>query len=111
MTHQINRPEYVILFDELGGNTSQKGDGNVRVHLMLCERGKTMQRKISTRNKHYRMRGLTSLTGKPVMCVVMFSGKRPNALCETGCLILNAQTVGEPSDPKFFDKNLVKGNT
>ena len=109
VTHQIIHPEYVIVFDELGGNTSQKGDGNVGGQLMLCERGKTPQLKISTRDKHYTMMGLTSINGKPVMCVVIFAGKRPNALCETG-LDLHAPTVGEPSDPDFLEKTRVQGN-
>ena len=59
VTHKITRPEYVIVFDELGGNRSQKVDGNVGGQLMLCERGKTLQRKFSTREKHYTMMGLT----------------------------------------------------
>ena len=108
VTHQIIHPEYVIVFDELGGNTSQKGDGNVGGQLMLCERGKTPQLKISTRDKHYTMMGLTSINGKPVMCVVIFAGKCPNVLCETG-LDLHAPTVGEPSDPEFFEQNSVPG--
>ena len=47
---------------------------------------------------------LTTLTGEPVMCVVIFSGKKPNTICETG-LDLNAPTVGDPSDPDFFENN------
>ena len=70
----------MIVFDELGGNTSQKHDGNVEGQLILCERGNTPQRKISTRGKHYTMMGVTSLTGEPVMCIIIFAGRRPNAL-------------------------------
>ena len=47
------------------------------------------------------MMGLTSLTREPVMCIIIFAGKCPNALCETG-LDLHSPTVGEPSDPDFF---------
>ena len=104
VTHKITHPEYVIVFYELGGNTSQKSDGNVGGQLMLCERGKIPQREISICDKLYTMIGLTALNREPVMCVVIFAGKRPNELCETG-LDLYAPTVGEPSDPDFFENN------
>ena len=84
VTHRIIHPEMVIVFDELGGNISQKGDGHVGGQLLLCEKGETPQIKVSTRDKHYTVLGLTSLTGHPVMCVIIFTGKKPNALWETG---------------------------
>ena len=93
----------VIVFDETGGNTSQKGDGHMGGQLLMCEKGKTPQTKISTRDKHYAVMGLTSLTGHPVMCIVIFSGKKPNALWETG-LDLEAETFRSPEDDDYFFK-------
>ena len=104
VTHRITRPEMVICFDELGGNTSQKGDGHVGGQLLLCETGKTPQVKISTRDKHYTIMGLATLTGEPVMCVVIFAGTKPNPLCKTG-LDLSAETFGSPDDHDYFKKN------
>lgn len=104
VTHRITRPEMVICFDELGGNTSQKGDGHVGGQLPLCETGKTPQIKISTRDTHYTTMGLTVLTGDPVMCVVIFTGKKTNTLCETG-LELSAETFGSPDDHDYFKKS------
>ena len=70
----------------------------------MCKKGKTPQTKISTRDKQYTVMGLTSLTGEPVMCVVIFSGKKPNALCELG-LDLSAETFGSPDDPDYMQNN------
>ena len=108
VTHDLLHPEYAIVLDEVGGNTNQKGDGNVGGELMLCERGKTPQKKINTKDKHYTVLAPTTLDGKPLMCCVIFTGVRANAMCETG-LDLSVDTVGDPSDDDFFEKNSGKG--
>ena len=43
------------------------------------------------------------------MCVVIFAGKKRNALWETG-LDLDAETFGDPSDPDYFQKTPERGN-
>ena len=108
VTHDIVCPDYCIVLDEVGGNTNQKGDGNVGGELMLCERGKTPQKKISTKDKHYTVLAPTALTGEVIMCCIIFTGTRPLALCETG-LDLLAETVGNVSDIDFFEKNCGPG--
>ena len=108
VTHDIIHPEYVLVMDEVGGNTSQKGDGHVGGELMVCEAGKTPQRKINTRSKHYTLLPITALNGEPVMCVIIFTGKKENALCETG-LDLSAEFIGDPDDVDFFEKNSGEG--
>lgn len=100
VAHDITHPDYIIVMDEVGGNTSQKGDGYVGGKLMLCETRKTPQQKINTKNKHYTLLGLTALSGKPIMCCVIFSGVNDNVLCETG-FDMNAECVGSPDDPDF----------
>ena len=59
----ITKPEMCIVADEVGGNTSQKGDGLVGGELLLTEPGQVAQKTISTKNKHYTLLGLTLLTG------------------------------------------------
>ena len=61
----IIKPEMCIVADEVGGNTSQKDDGKIGVERWLTELGTIPQRKISTKNKHYMVLGLTLLNGKP----------------------------------------------
>ena len=41
VTHGINGPDYILVMDEVVGNTSQKGDGHLGGELMLCEPGMT----------------------------------------------------------------------
>ena len=108
VTHKITRPDMCLVVDEVGGNTNQKGDGNVGGELQLCESGKTPQQKINTKDKHYTLLGLTALTGEPVMCIVIFAGTKEHAIVESG-LDLSAPTFGSPSDPDFFEKNSGKG--
>ena len=108
VTHDITDPDMIIVMNEVGRNTSQKGDGHLGGELMLCETGKYPQRKVSTKNKHYTVLGLTTLSGKPVMCCIIFAGLRENALCETG-LDLEAEIIGETSDDNFLEKNTGKG--
>lgn len=62
--------------DEVGGNISQTGDGAMGGELFLCEKSKTPQQKISTKDKHYTVLGLTNLEGKAEMCVVIFAGTK-----------------------------------
>ena len=90
--------------DEVGGNISQKGDGAVGGELMLCEKGKTPQQKISTKDKHYTVLGITNLEGLAVMCVVIFSGKVRQPLTETG-LDLSVDVVGDIGDINYFRNN------
>ena len=94
---------------EVGGNTNQKGDGQVGGELQMCERGTVPQRKINTKDRHYTVLGLTTLAGKPVMCVVIFAGETPCTLVETG-LDLDAATEGHPDDADFFEKILDLAN-
>ena len=90
--------------EEVGGNTSQKGNGNVGGELQLCERGKTPKRKINTKYKHYTLLGLISISGKPVMCIVIFTGESPITLTESG-LDLDAEAFGDHSDVDFIEQN------
>ena len=104
VTHDITLPEMVVVVDEVGGNTNQKGDGHIGGELMMCEPGKTAQRKINTKDKHYTILTPTALNGEPVMCCIIFTGKKSTTLIETG-LDLNAETIGNVSDDDFFVKN------
>lgn len=84
VTHDITKPHCCFALDELGGNTSQKGDGHVGGQLLVCGKGDTPQISISTKSKHYTVMGITAFNGEIVMCVIIFAGLKPNALYETG---------------------------
>ena len=84
VTHKVIRPDMCICGDEVGGNLSMKGDGNEGGKLLLGERGYVVQEKASTHSRKFTMIGFTALTGDPVMCVLIFEGKRPNGSIEAG---------------------------
>ena len=84
VTHRIKHPDMCIVGDEVGGNTSQKGDGHIGGTLHLCERNFTPQSKTSNKDKRFTLMGLTTLTGKPLMCCVIFKGVKCCIETETG---------------------------
>ena len=103
VTHNILHPDMCLVMDEVGGKTNQKGDGNAGVQFQPCERGMMSQEKINTNDKHYTLLGLTALTGKTVMCIMIFSGIHPNEMVETG-LDLMIETISNEIDDEFFEK-------
>ena len=68
----ITHPDMVIMTDEVGSSTSQKGDGHIGGENYVCGRGKVPQKKSSKKDKHFTLLGLTLLTGEPLMCVIIF---------------------------------------
>ena len=73
VTHDVTRPDICFVMDEVGGNISQKGDDAIGGELQLCEAVKTLQQKISTKDKHYTVLGLTNFLGEAVMCIIIFA--------------------------------------
>ena len=62
------------MYSKSTSKVPQKDDGLAGGELLLTEKGSIAQRKISTKNKHYTVLGLTMLTGHPIMCVVIMAG-------------------------------------
>ena len=104
VTHKVIRPDMCICGDEVGGNLSMKGDGNEGGKLLLGERGYVAQEKASTHSRKFTMIGFTALTGDPVMCVLIFEGKRPNGSIEAG-IDITIKPNGSPSDPDYVEIN------
>ena len=80
----ITDPNMCIVFDEVGGNTSQKGDGHKGEAKYVCEIGSIPQQKMSEKDKKFTVLGLTCLDGKPLMCVIIIKGKKENKLNKVG---------------------------
>ena len=108
VTHDVKRPANCFALDELGGNTSQKGDGQNAGQLFVCGKGEVPQITINVRSKHYTVMGITAFTGEIVMCVIIFAGLKPNALYETGFDPFAART-GDWEDKDFLEKNTGQG--
>ena len=72
--------------------------------MYICAKGMVPQLKENSRDTHYTLLVLTTLSGDAVMCVVIFSGKRENILWETE-IDFFAKTESDVSDAKYFEKN------
>ena len=83
VTHDINNPGYITVIDKVGGNTSQKVNSHLGGELMSCETSTTPAHKIHTKNNHYTVLGLTTLSSKYVVCYIIFAGIKENYLCKT----------------------------
>ena len=84
VTHQVTIPEDYFSLDELGRNTSQKGDGYNGGQLFVCSKGKVPKLTINVQSKYYTFVGITAFTREIGMCVIIFAGLKPNALYKTG---------------------------
>ena len=104
VTHDLIHSEMCVVGDEVGGNLNMSGDGHIGGTLLLCEKNCVPQQKTSTRDKHFTLIPLTLLTGKPLMCIIIIAGKKPDALIEMG-LNNSANMIGNPGDADFFEKN------
>jgi hypothetical protein len=104
MHDQITHPEFCLVGDEVGGNTSQKGDGHVGGKKYVCQKGYVPQQKASKKEKKFTVIGLTNLKGEPVMCVIIIEGKQRQLEVELG-LDYSAHLEGSAEDPDFIKKN------
>lgn len=102
--HDLKHPEMYIVMEEVGGNISQEGDGNKGGEMYICAKGMVSQQKTNSRDKHYTLLGLTTLSGDAVMYVIIFSRKKENRLWETGIDVF-AKTEGDVSDANYFKNN------
>ena len=67
----ITHPEWMVMADEVGGNTSQKGDGAVGGRKLLVKKGEVPREKITTRDKHFTLFPLP-LELVNLLCALLF---------------------------------------
>ena len=108
VTHRLCHPELCFVDDEVGGNISMKGDGNIGGQKLCTKQGTIPYKKASHTDKKFIIIGLTSLNGKPVMCVLIIQGKNPNLSIET-CIDVTIKPDGNPKDIDFFFNNNGEG--
>ena len=82
---------------KFGGNINLQGDGHIGEETFLCELDVIPQDKSSRKNKHFTLIGLTLLSEEPLICVVIFAGKRRNPVVEMG-IDPQAEEVGSVLD-------------
>ena len=106
--YHLTHPQNCLVVDEVGSDTSQKGDGHIAGAKYYCGRGWVPQNQSSSNDKHFTMLGFTALSGEPVMCLVIIAGVQEKWEVECG-IDVDVVPVGDPSDPDFFQKNMGKG--
>ena len=74
----------------------------------MCERGRVPKRKISTKDKHNMLLGLTALSKKSVMCVLIFTKESPDMPTKIE-IDLDDGTFGSPGDDDLFAQNSASG--
>ena len=104
VTHNILRSDMILVMDEVGSDTSQKGDGAIGGEKFVCEKGTTPKENCSTKSKHWTLIGLTALDGTPVMCIIIFKGEQESTIHATG-MDLFVEVEGNESEHDFFAKN------
>jgi len=104
-TIEITHPDLCIVMDEVGSNTSQKGDGHIGGKKYICETGYVPQLKASKRDKHFTLLGLTTFAGTPLMCVVIIQGKNRIPQVETGIDTSVEDYIGSYDDIDFMKNN------
>lgn len=107
-TIRITHPDLCLVGDEVGGNTSQKGDGHIGGKKVVGERGCVSQVKASKKEKKFTVIGLTALNGEPVMCIIIIEGKERKIEVEMG-LDYSVPWDGSPDDADFILKNTGPG--
>ena len=108
VSHTITYPDMCLVVDEVGSNLSQKGDGHIGGQMYMCERGAIPQVKVQHKEKHFTLLGFTSLSGRPVLCLVIIQGVVEQLNVETG-IDISAEPHGTPDDTDFFDNNFGPG--
>ena len=108
VTHTITHPDMCLVVDEVGSNLSQKGDGHIGGQMYMCERGAVPQIKVQHKEKHFTLLGFTTLSGNPVLCLLVISGVREDLNVFTG-IDVGADVIGSPEDSDYFDKNFGPG--
>ena len=72
----MERPDLAIVFDEVGCNLSQECDNANGGELYLTGVHDQAYNSCATRHSHFTCIGVTTLEGKPLMCVIIMSGKK-----------------------------------
>ena len=70
----IDCPDYFLAADEVGGSTSQKGNGHQGGNFLLCEKGTAPKRATSNQDEHFTLLDLPPLPvsmGRAVQCLLV----------------------------------------
>ena len=104
VTANITRPDIIFVADEVGGNIFQREDGPKGGEKLLCQKGCAPYHKVSKKDRHFTVMGITSLTCNLLCCIVIVKGEQRNLFVESG-IDVTATPVSDVSDDQFFEQN------
>jgi hypothetical protein len=107
-THILTRPDMVVFVDEVGGDTSQEGDGAVGGQKRIVPRGTVPKESAATNTNHFTMLGFTAATGETVACALVMKGKTIKSDMITGIDIF-ADVIGKETDEDYITNNSGQG--
>lgn len=70
---EITHPQWILFGDETGTDISQKSDGFVGGQTFISQKGSIANITSSHNDGNFTTIGLTSASGEPVMCIIIFS--------------------------------------
>ena len=106
-TQILTRPDMAVSVDEVGGDTSQEGDGAVGGQKRIVPRG-TVPKESPATNQPFTMLGFTAATGEPVMCALIMKGKTIKSDMITGIDIF-ADVIEKETDEDYIANNSGQG--
>ena len=74
-THQLVRPDMCFVFDETGGNTCMKNDGQNGGTRYIHRPGSCAKIRASESDNHFTSLTVSALSGEAALCVIIFKGE------------------------------------
>lgn len=84
VTMVYTRPHNVFFFDETGGNTCEKDDGNNGGEMMIVPVGEVPRQSASTKDNHFTVVPVSTAAADLVLVCIIFKGERLHALDAMG---------------------------
>ena len=103
VTIDIHRPDMGLMLDECGCNLSQEGDHCVGGELFLTGLHNKAYESRSTKHNHFTLIGVTLMSGEPLMCVIIITGKNHDVLVEMGLDVTQLLNI---DDDDLHNQNL-----
>ena len=107
-THELVHPGMCLVGNGVGANTNMVEDGNKGCEKFIVPKITVPKLALGTKNSLFTAIILIFLTSKPVMCILILSGKKENPTHAIG-IDPTKKFVGDVSNRYFFEKNFGKG--
>jgi hypothetical protein len=107
----VLHPDYILFGDETGCNTSQQKDGHEGGRKYLCGKDQVPKTSCVTSDHRFTLLPITTASGEPVVCVVIFQGSSKDVpgSWASGIDIQLEPTRGENGKIRTDESNFGKG--